>query len=182
MPMPAAQQNKEQVQLTFEELYDRHFDAVNRYLRYRMPDAWEADDLTAAVFIKAMENYHRFRGEAPVAVWLFRICHNTYVDFMRSRRKVMDYSEADMIPGKYGQPEDEYLHREELVQLKEYLARLPLEQRDVLSLRYMGDLRFKQIAQVLGKTEAAVRMVHYRALKMLRIFITGDGGENSGDR
>jgi RNA polymerase sigma-70 factor (ECF subfamily) len=87
-----------------------------------------------------------------------------------------------MAPGKYGQPEEEYLHREELVQLKEYLTRLPLEQRDVLSLRYMGDLRFKQIAQVLGKKEAAVRMVHYRALRMLRTFITGDGGERNGDR
>jgi RNA polymerase sigma-70 factor (ECF subfamily) len=176
--MPAAQQNNDQEHLTFEELYDRHFNAVNRYLRYRVPVTWDADDLTAAVFIKAMEKYHHFRGEAPVAVWLFRICHNTYVDYMRSRRKTVDLSDTAAAPGIYGQPEEEYLQREQLVLLKKYLQRLPLDYRDVLSLRYMGELKFRQIAQVLGKKEASVRMAHYRALKMLRIFMAGDGGSS----
>ncbi len=180
--MPSAQMDTEKEILSFEELYDRQFDAVNRYLRYRVPDVWDADDLTAAVFIKAMENFHRFRGEAPMAVWLFRICHNTYVDYMRSRRKTVDISEVALASdSNCGQPEEEYLHLEELVQLRKQLENIPMDYRDVISLRYMGDLKFRQIAQVLGKTESAVRMIHYRALKLLRSLMDRDRGECGGD-
>ena len=67
--------------------------------------------------------------------------------------------------------------RQELVQLKHHLQMLPGEYRDVISLRYMGELKFKQIAQVLGKTDSAVRMIHYRALRMLRAIMTEERGE-----
>ena len=51
--MPDSQGKKKQEMMSFEELYDRHFAAVNRYLRCRVPNFWDADDLTAIVFIKA---------------------------------------------------------------------------------------------------------------------------------
>ncbi len=175
--MPDSQGKKKQEMMSFEELYDRHFAAVNRYLRCRVPNFWDADDLTAIVFIKAMENYHRFRGEAPVSVWLFRICHNTYVDYMRSYRKTLCLHDMVVPAQECEQPEEEYLQQEELVQLKHHLQMLPGEYRDVISLRYMGELKFKQIAQVLGKTDSAVRMIHYRALRMLRAIMTEERGE-----
>ncbi|OPY61095.1 MAG: RNA polymerase sigma factor [Pelotomaculum sp. PtaU1.Bin065] len=76
-------------------------------------------------------------------------------------------------------PEDELLQDEEVRLLRDMLGRLPPEQRDVVSLRYAGELKFGQIAQVLGKTETAVRMMHYRALKALRneYFSNVEGGE-----
>lgn len=175
--MPAVQQVAEGEASTFEELYDRYFDAVNRYLRCRVSDVWDADDLTAAVFVKAMENFHRFRGEAPMAVWLFRICHNTFVDYIRSRKKTADSVSLELAAGDSCQPEEEFFRREELNRLRRLLESLPGDYRDVIALRYMGDLKFRQIAQVLGKSEAAVRMSHYRALKMLRGLMARDRGE-----
>jgi len=165
---------------SFEELYDQHFDAVNRYLRYRISSSWDADDLTAAVFLKALENFHKYRGDAPFAVWLFRIAHNAYVDYLRGRRE-RPCAEGDMVFSGSTQtsPEDELLQDEEVKLLRDMLGRLPPEQRDVVSLRYAGELKFGQIAQVLGKTETAVRMMHYRALKALRneYFSNVEGGE-----
>ncbi|OPX90655.1 MAG: RNA polymerase sigma factor SigX [Pelotomaculum sp. PtaB.Bin013] len=155
--------------VSFEKLYDLHFDAVNRYLRYRISSSWDADDLTAAVFLKALENFHKYRGDAPFAVWLFRIAHNAYVDYLRGRRERL-CAECEMVFSGSTQPspEDELLQDEEVKLLRDMLGRLPPEQRDVVSLRYAGELRFGQIAQVLEKTETAVRMIHYRALKTLR--------------
>jgi len=170
---------------SFEELYDLHFDAVNRYLRYRISSSWDADDLTAAVFLKALENFHKYRGDAPFAVWLFRIAHNAYVDYLRGRRE-RPFRERLFLEGErffsgsaQSSPEEELLQDEEVRLLRDMLGRLPPEQRDVVSLRYAGELRFGQIAQVLGKTEPAVRMIHYRALKALRneYFSKGEGGE-----
>lgn len=160
----------------FDVLYDTFFDRVNRYLRYRVHSIWDADDLTATVFTRALEKYHQFRGEAPVAVWLFRITHSTYVDYVRSRnRRALSGSELYTEPVEDTRPEDELLKLEELARLKKYLEMLPAEQRDVVSLRYVGELKFGQIATVLDKTESAVRMIHYRALKSLRVRLGEEG-------
>lgn len=163
-------------QLSFAELYDTYFDRVNRYFRYRAPSLWDADDLTAQVFIKALEKYHQFRGEAPVAVWLFRITHNAYVDYMRSRNRLIPVDSGDeAAAGDHLMPEEQFLRAEEMARLREVLDTMDPDQRDVISLRYAGDLRFGQIARVLEKSESAVRMIHHRALKVLRARLGGEG-------
>ncbi len=165
---------------TFEELYDEHFDAVNRYLRYRISNSWDADDITAVVFLKALENFHKYRWDAPFAAWLFRIAHNAYIDYLRGRReRVFNEDEIARLCVEPSAPEEELLRNEEVRQLREVLRRLAPEQRDVVSLRYAGELKFDEIALVLGKTGSAVRMIHYRALKRLReyYFSDGKGGE-----
>ncbi|MFZ5648507.1 MAG: RNA polymerase sigma factor [Bacillota bacterium] len=170
--MPQAISDEREKIIPFEILYDSYFDRVNRYLRYRVPSIWDADDLTATVFTRALEKYHQFRGEAPVAVWLFRITHNTYVDYVRSRNRcAIAGCEATVEIAADSRPEDEILKVEELARLKKYLEMLAPDQRDVVSLRYAGELKFAQIARVLDKTEAAVRMIHHRALKSLRLML-----------
>ncbi|MHB8156668.1 MAG: RNA polymerase sigma factor [Desulfocucumaceae bacterium] len=155
--------------ISFEALYDTYFDRVNRYLRYRVASVWDADDLTASVFTRALEKYHLYRGEAPVAVWLFRIAHNIYVDYIRGNSKYI-FADPEEATGKAvnSQPEEELLRVEELEQLRKLLDTLAPEQRDVVALRYIGDLRFGQIAEIIDKTESAVRMIHHRALKVLK--------------
>jgi len=155
--------------MPFEVLYDTYFDRVNRYLRYRVPNVWDADDLTATVFTRALEKYHLFRGEAPVAVWLFRIAHNAFIDYIRTRNKyVQAGGETEAVAASDSQPEEEFLRLEELQRLQHILDLMAPDQRDVVSLRYVGELRFGQIARVLEKTESAVRMIHHRSLKVLR--------------
>jgi|Deesub1362A_J573_1020465.scaffolds.fasta_scaffold00957_13 RNA polymerase sigma-70 factor (ECF subfamily) len=163
--------------LTFEELYNKNFAGVNRYLRYRLANAWDADDLTALVFTKALEKFHTWRGRCSFSTWLFRIAHNAYLDYTRGNRQTTA-SGASLLhratPG--GNPEEQVLLDEEMRELHARLNKLPPVYRDVLTLRYAGELRFSQIAGVLGKTETAVRMIHYRALKMLRRhYETGPG-------
>ncbi|MDO7788589.1 RNA polymerase sigma factor [Desulforamulus aquiferis] len=163
--------------LPFEELYDRYFEPVNRYLRYRVDSTWDADDLTTAVFMKALENFHKYRADGPFAAWVFRIAHNVYVDYIRGRR---EYATSDIMlelaAGSEGGPEELVLQGEELKKLRQLLKNLAPDYRDVVALRYAADLRFAQIAQVLGKTESAVRMLHHRALKQLRVSYVSEGG------
>lgn len=167
MQQVVVEENKQPV--SFETLYDDYFDRVNRYLRYRVPSVWDADDLTATVFTKAYEKYCSFRGEAPVAVWLFRITHNVFIDYIRRRDRCLPAGpETVESLADHSGPEDELLRVEELAGLRKMLDTLDQEQRDVISMRYMGELKFSQIAPVLNKTEAAVRMIHFRALKALR--------------
>ena len=155
---------------SFEELYDRHFAAVNRYLRYRVANTWDADDLTAVVFMKAMEKYFQYDGSGSFISWLFRIAHNTMVDYFKLRKDIP----SDLIcvmqteRSRDNEPEELILHSEEVALLRELILELPGEHRDIISLRYAGELRFKQIGEVLGKHEGAVRTIHHRTLKLLR--------------
>lgn len=172
-----SQLNNVEKKASFEELYDLHFDAVNRYLRYRVTSTWDADDLTAIVFIKALENFHRFRGQAPFAVWLFRIAHNVFVDYTRGKQnRILPGEEIAKATADTGRgPEEELLQDEEIKQLREMLQKLPPDYRDVISLRYAGELKFGQIAEVLEKNEASVRVIHHRALKLLRSWYNSHG-------
>jgi len=172
---PATNRRHPDAGLPFEALYDRFFEPVNRYLRYRVDSTWDADDLTTLVFMKALENFHQYRGDGPFAAWIFRIAHNVYVDYIRGHREYATHDVMlEIAAGSAGGPEEQVLQGEELKKLRRLLRDLPADYRDVVALRYAADLRFAQIGEVLGKTEAAVRMLHHRALKQLRLRYVND--------
>lgn len=146
-----------------------NFAKINRYLRYRVINTWDADDLTTLVFMKALDKFQTYRGQSSFSSWLFRIAHNVYVDYVRGYRELS--ADDDIITQQVsaeGNPEQHVLLNEEAHELHAMLNQLTPDYRDVMALRYAGELRFAQIAEVLGKTETSVRMIHHRALKSMR--------------
>lgn len=168
-------------EISFEEMYDEYFDKVNRYLRYRARNHWDADDLTTTVFLKAFENLDQYRQQRSFGSWIFRIAHNTYVDYLRKKREYpmgegQDFLEME-IDTSFEQPEAQTISKERIQELHELLHQLPIDQRDVLTLRYFGELKIAEVAEVLGKTESAVKMLSYRGIQKLRQMI-GEGEPN----
>lgn len=164
----------------FTELYDEYFDRVNRYLRYRVHNSWDADDLTTTVFLKALEKFEQYSRTSPFASWIFRIAHNAFVDFVRKNRE-LPVDQDELLSGEIDdtwQPERQALTNEEIRLLKDRLDLLTQDQRDVLTLRYFADLKIHQVAEVLGKTESSVKMISYRALQQLqKMYERGDRDE-----
>jgi len=165
---------------SFTELYDEYFDRVNRYLRYRVHNPWDADDLTTIVFMKALEKFDQYSRTSPFASWIFRIAHNAFVDFVRKNRE-LPMEQDELLCGEIDdtwQPEQQALSSEEIRLLKDRLDLLTQDQRDVLTLRYFADLKIHQVAEVLGKTESSVKMISYRALQQLqKMYERGDRDE-----
>ena len=161
----------------FTELYDEYFDRVNRYLRCRVQSTWDADDLTTVVFLKALEKFEQYSRTSPLASWIFRIAHNTYVDFMRKNRE-LPVDQEDFLgaePDDTWQPERQALTNEEIRLLRDRLDLLSQDQKDVLMLRYFADLKISQVAEVLGKTESSIKMISYRGLqKLQKMYERGD--------
>lgn len=154
----------------FSQLYDEYFDRVNRYLRCRVYNTWDADDLTTTVFIKALEKFDQYSRTSPFASWIFRIAHNTFIDFLRKNWET-PVEQEEILEGKIDntwQPEQQALTNEEIRLLKERLDLLTPDQRDVLTLRYFADLKIQQVAEVLGKTESSVKMISHRGLHQLQ--------------
>ncbi|MBO8162634.1 MAG: sigma-70 family RNA polymerase sigma factor [Brevibacillus sp.] len=175
---PPKQENYES--RDFTELYDEYFDRVNRYLRCRVCNPWDADDLTTTVFLKALEKFDQYSRTSPFASWIFRIAHNTFVDYLRNNRET-PVDDSQLLSGEADdtwQPERQALTNEEIQLLKERLEMLTPDQRDVLTLRYFADLKISQVAEVLGKTESSVKMISHRGLQQLqRLYEEGDRRE-----
>lgn len=167
-------------QFSFEEMYDEYFDKVNRYLRYRARNHWDADDLTTTVFLKALENLDQYNHQNSFGAWIFRIAHNTYVDYLRKKREYPMGEGQDFLETKIDtsiEPEAQTLTKEMIQELNDLLNQLPTDQRDVLTLRYFGELKISEVAEVLGKSESAVKMLSYRGIQKLRQWIE-DGEQN----
>jgi RNA polymerase sigma-70 factor (ECF subfamily) len=158
----------------FAELYTRYFDRVYSYLRVALNDSHEAEDATQQVFIQMMEALGRYElRSTPVRGWLFRIVRNHAISHARRNGRMrieepstLDRRREERDAGQ-GRRADvvEWMTDTDMVVLVE---RLPLAQRQVLLLRYMLDLSFQEIAEILYRSPEAVRQLHQRALDSLR--------------
>jgi len=159
----------------FGDLYERHLAAIYRYIYYRVGDVHEAEDMTEIVFLKAWEALDRYRPtQTPFAVWLYRIAHNLIVDRYRTRKglEVLDEECPDTSIG----PEDHAEHREQAEALTEALVQLNPTQQQVLTLRFISGLSHAETAQVVGRTEGAIRIIQHRALAALRALLAEKAG------
>lgn len=153
----------------FGDLYAHYLPVIYRYVFYRVADVHEAEDLTETVFVKAWEALDRYRStEAPFTAWLYRIAHNLLVDRHRTRKSVEALAEQmpDLTPG--ADPASHTDRREQAAALAEALAQLEAAQQEVLTLRFVSNLSHAETAQVMGRSEGAVRVLQHRALAALR--------------
>lgn len=153
----------------FADLYDRHVVRVYRHIYYLVNDAGEAEDLTAQTFLKAWEAIHRYKERgAPFAAWLLRIAHNLTVSFLRSKREHSALDEGYVDQKLHRNPEDALEQSSDEKSVRAAVLRLRDEQRQVIMLRFVEELDYREVAAVIGKSVPAVRVIQHRALGNLR--------------
>lgn len=163
----------------FAPLYERYAMVIYGYCFNHTRDPEIANDLTAQVFIRAIERLHQYRSRegATFRSWLFAIARNIVIDQWRRRRPmraiegVMDILRADG-PG----PEEIAVHRAQMNAVLDALDHLPERYRDIVRLRWAG-LTTAEISQTLGMSESAMKSAQTRAYRRLRdILEPGNGG------
>ena len=157
----------------FGELYEQFAPEIFRYLLRHLNGRREsAEDLTEEVFVKVLERLgsYQFRG-LPFSAWLYRIARNHMIDHLRSRPRqiVSSLDTAPEIPEKKAeQVMDRSLDRHELAYA---LERLTSDQRQVVVLRFLDGFTTAETAEIMGKTEDAVKKLQARGLVQLRRII-----------
>jgi RNA polymerase sigma-70 factor (ECF subfamily) len=153
----------------FGELYDRHVVRVYRHIYYMVGSATEAEDLTAQTFLRAWEAIDRYqvRG-APFVSWLLRIAHNLGVSHLRAKRETSQLHDGIIDQKMRRDPESSYQQTEEEELVRLAILRLRDEQRQVIILRFIEDLDYREVAEIIGKSVAAIRVIQHRALNALR--------------
>jgi len=156
-------------QEAFTQLYEQHFDRIYRYVALKIGDKIEAEDMTQQVFLNALQSISSFKWKGiPFSAWLFRIAHNQMVDYLRkkTRRATVPFDESQVSSDSNPQLVAE--HRLDVEQLVSATKRLTEAQREVISLRFAGELSIAQVAKVMGKSEGAVKALQHSAIAALR--------------
>ena len=152
------------------ELYNLHVDRIYQYVRYRTGDDQTAEDITAEVFLRAIESLGSYNDQgAPFIAWLYRIAQARIVDFWRSskRRQTAPLDDPLLQDGLVATDEDIDVDFLQHQSLQSALEQLTDEQQNVIILKFVQGLGNAEIAQILGKTEGAVKALQRRALETL---------------
>lgn len=160
---------------TFGLLYERYVGRIYNYIYYRTGNHQDAEDLTARTFYRALKHMSGYvdRG-APFSAYLYRIAHNVVANWHRdtSRRQIISLDELVMGTLKRDGPASLAEEREEQDLLLQVVHGLPPERQKLLILKFVEQMRNIEIAEVMGRTEGAIKSLYHRTLVALREELT----------
>lgn len=154
----------------FEQIYRDYFHPVYRYIRRLSGDELLAEEITSETFFKALKAAGKFRGEGEMQAWLFRIARNCYFTHRKKagRQEAAEPELLARLAAAGEDPEERLDRREEADRVRRLADGLPEPYREVLQLRTFGELSYKQIGELFGKTENWACVTGCRARKMFR--------------
>ena len=162
-------------------LYEEHAPRLYRYFLPRVAGrTQQAEDLTEEVFVRVIERLERYEDRGlPFGAWLFRIAHNLLIDHQRRlpKQPMVAIDECEELRG----PADKQIQQaldQHVISIT--MARLTLDQRNVIQLRFMEGLTIVETAAALGKTEESVKKLQARGLMAMRRIIEGAAQRRGG--
>ena len=155
----------------FARFYEECMPKVYRYIHYRVTNIHLAEDLTSAVFEKALDGFKRYRSsQASFLTWLMTIARNTVIDYYRrqDKRKTVPLEEIGDMSSDNPSPEQSVIHREQLHILKVCMAGLSPQEQEIISCKFGAEMTNRQIAVIISLTESNIGTILYRAVRRLR--------------
>ncbi|CCF84366.1 RNA polymerase sigma factor [Nitrolancea hollandica] len=157
---------------SFRELYRHYFPRIYGYISYRVDSVSEAEDLTSATFLKAIEGLGRFeyRGPGSFAAWLFRIARNQVSDYRRHHQRRGESLPLETLPELQDgtvPPEQAAIRQEQNIHLHQLVSRLSPRRQEVIILKFYAGLRNREIAEILELDERSVASHLCRGLREL---------------
>jgi RNA polymerase sigma-70 factor (ECF subfamily) len=153
----------------FADLYQRYLPMIYAYVRARVFDDHDAEDLTEQVFLRAYQSLDRYRGRGwPYSAFLYRVARNLLVDHIRRSRPALPVEAAEAVPDATPSADETLIRGEERRRLRQALERLPGDYQEVIRLRLLLSLPTATAAAWMGRNQGAVRVLLYRAMRALR--------------
>ncbi len=173
----------------FGILYERYVGRIYNYIFYRTGSAADAEDLTARVFYRAMGHIGSYRDQGvPFSAWLYRIAHNLVANWHRdnSRRKEVPLDDHMSLVQRSEHPEASLVQSQEVERLFTAVRKLPPERQLLVILKFVEHLSNAEIAEIMNRSEGAIKSLYHRTLLSLRDKLDGEafqlGEEDDQDR
>lgn len=146
---------------SMEEIYQEHAKTVYGFLLTKTQNSEVAEELTQETFYHAIKGIDQFKGNSSIATWLCSIAKNQWLQFLKKQKPYENLEEAD-IEGSLESAEDQVMKKQNRVELMKLLHQLEEPMREVMYLRISGDLSFREIGEIVGKSENWARVTFYR--------------------
>ena len=153
--------------MEFEQVYDLYFRDVYRYILKLSGSEHVAEEITSDTFFKALRSIGKFRGSCDMRVWLCQIAKHLWYQHLRKANRETELPEEAELP-LVPSAEEEAVSRSGQLDLLRRVHELPEPGREVVDLRAFGGLSFREIGDVLGKTETWARVTFYRGKERLK--------------
>ncbi len=167
-----AEQAREGSSEAWAELYEANAPAIFRLCRRALNNRQEAEDATAAVFLKARLRLNQFDASQPFAPWLYRVAANHCWDELRKRRTHGEWDDAEAelqkLEDQAPTPQQAILLSETKRNVRNAIAELDDRSRLVVILRYFADMSYEEIGNVLGISSNFTGVLLLRARRQLR--------------
>ena len=150
-----------------EEIYKQHSNAVYKYLFCLTGNADISEELTQETFYRAVKKIDTYNGKCKISVWLCQIAKHLWYNQCRKNKRIVDTDETFDIEDPQNL-EEQFIAGEEKVLLYKKMQNLDEKTREVMYLRITGELSFKEIGEILGKTENWARVTFYRGKSKLK--------------
>lgn len=155
------------------ERFEQFYPKVYNFLYYRVSNPADAEDLVNAAFERAYISRHQFdESKGSFSTWLFSIARNILIDHHRTHSRHATWVESDSLSPDLvtagPTPETQLVQQEMVAAMLESLARLGERDQEIISLKFAGRLKNKEIGEILGMKEKTVSVALLRAMRRLR--------------
>jgi RNA polymerase sigma-70 factor (ECF subfamily) len=154
----------------FEELYDRHAGKIYQKCLSFTKDADEARDLAHDVIVKIYLSLSKYNHKSKFSTWMYRVTYNHCIDYQAKRLKqktLLEELEGEMNESDANEPDDAVLLEINLNLLHELLNELTVSEKTLLLMKYQDQLSIKEIAEITGAGESAIKMKLKRSKEKL---------------
>ena len=152
-----------------EQIYEEYFETVNKYLFCLTHNNDISEELTQETFYKAVKKIDTYKGNCKMSVWLCQIAKNLWYNELKKNKR-MDLKNAEELEYLKSDEnlENDYILKEDKINLYKKIQTLDEQTREVIYLRITGELSFKEIGDILNKTETWARVTFYRGKQKLK--------------
>ncbi len=127
-----------------------------------------SEDLVQDVFVRVLKYRASYQGQNKFNIWLYRIARNAHIDFLRKRKDEVSLGEQwDEAPSHEPSPPEKVEQAQEIARLNLALAQLPLKKREIIILSRFQNLKYKEIAELMGCHIGTVKALIHRSIKDL---------------
>lgn len=156
-------------EVRFSQLVREHSEKIYWKVRSIVIRHEDADDVMQSAFMKAWLKFDDFRGDSNLSTWLYRICYNEAIDFLRKKRDQLSPDGELTIANTL--KADEYFDGNNIQELlKEAIENLPEAQRATFCLRYFNEMPYAEMSELLGTTEGGLKANYHIAVKKIKEF------------
>jgi RNA polymerase sigma-70 factor, ECF subfamily len=151
------------------EAHDTYYPAIFRFIAYKVGNQETAEDLTSEVFVRLLDAVRdRHAPQKTLRGWLYSVASHIVTDYHRKKyRGSQEVELMETIESDVSGPVEQIVKKQTLETLHEALSELTDEQQDVIALRFGYEMPIKEVAEMIGKSEGAVKQLQARAVAAL---------------